>query len=221
MIILSGCGSSQLTRIVQPTFTTTDTLTREAGFLARAGLVQRGDQIKLRSPEYPEIDTTITVSDEGTIALRLGGTIPVLGLTRANLIATLSSTISPFVRTKFNLFVDVFNPASQNVTVLGSVAHQGNFPIVAGSSILQALAAAGGASQDADLHHIKIFRRGDPAFPIVVDLTEYLSGDEISAILIIRPGDMVYVPKEENFVRELSSYLRDVIFLFSVFTIAR
>jgi polysaccharide export outer membrane protein len=221
VIVLCGCGSSQPTRRTQLQLTRGDSLARSGDFLARATVVRRGDQIRLRSPEYPEIDTTITVTEEGTISLRLGGTVAVIGLTKADLITTLVAKISPFVRTKFSLIVDVFNPASQNVTVLGSVDRQGNFPMLAGSSILQALAAAGGASPDADLHHIKIFRRGDPAYPIEIDLAEYLASGEINAIPTLSPGDMVYVPKEENFVRELSAYLRDAIFLFSVFTIAR
>lgn len=220
-IFLCGCGSSRLTMTSQQRLTKVDSLGRLGESLASTEVVRRGDQLKLRSLEYPELDTTITVSEDGTISLRLGGTVGVLGLTKAELATTLVGKISPFVRTQFHLFVDIINPAAQNVTVLGSVDRQGNFPIVPGSSLLQALAAAGGANQDADFRHIKIFRRGDPAYPIEIDLTECLSSGEINSIPTISPGDMVFVPKAENFVREISSYLRDVIFLFSVFTIAR
>jgi protein involved in polysaccharide export with SLBB domain len=209
-----GCGTSQPYRLYQQHLNRADSL-------SRSSVVVRGDQIKIRSIEYPEIDTTITVGEEGSISLRLGGTIPVLGLTKSELTRTIIEKVTPLVRTRFQLIVDVINPLSQNVTVLGSVEHQGNYPIISGSSILQALATAGGANQEADFRHIKIYRRGDPAYPIEIDLTEVLSSGDINQLPTINPGDMVYVPKEENFVRDLSAYLRDVIFLFSVFTIAR
>jgi protein involved in polysaccharide export with SLBB domain len=214
VLSLTGCGTTRPYRLYQQHVSRADSL-------ARTNVVIRGDQLKIHSFEYPEIDTTITVGDEGTISLRLGGTIPVLGLTKPELTRTIIEKVTPFVRTKFQLVVDIINPLSQNVTVLGSVDRQGNYPIVSGSSILQALATAGGPTQEADFRHIKIFRRGDPAYPIEIDLTGMLSSGDINSLPSINPGDMVFVPKEENFVRDLSAYLRDVIFLFSVFTIAR
>ena len=39
----------------------------------------------------------------------------------------------------------------------------------------------------------------------------------LESIPIVRPGDIIYVPRNENVIRELSVFMRDVIFIFGFF----
>ena len=220
-VMLLGCTASQ------PLSTSTQKLAyasipgqgRDTSF--RSIVVRNGDQIKLRSLEYPEIDTTVTVNDEGTVSLRVLGTFQVTGRTKSELQTLLTERIARYVRTKFNLSIQIVNATLQNVSILGAVARQGNLPAQSEASLLHFLAAAGGPTEDADLRSLKIYRYEDSDFPIEIDLAHILENGEINKLPMVSPGDLVYVPKQENFVREISGYLRDAVYLFTVFTIVR
>ena len=56
---------------------------------------------------------------------------------------------------------------------------------------------------------------------IEVDLTQYLDSGNIRGIPVVRPGDIVYVPRRENFIRELSGLLTDAFVLFGIFQLVK
>ncbi len=221
-IFLTGCGGSQMARESMEVLSQTGSLGAEK---AQSGnyVIKQGDQIRVRVPDYPELDTTATVSDQGTIRIRLIGELPVLGLTKNQLTKDLNSRLSVYVKNQVSVDVTIANKETQSVTVLGAVARQGVYTSPPDGSLLEVIATAGGSVTESDLRHVKIFRRGEYNRPLEVDLTRTLNvqeGDE-QILPNVGPGDTVYIPKEENFVRELSNALRDTFFLFSLLTFIR
>ena len=52
---------------------------------------------------------------------------------------------------------------------------------------------------------------------IEIDLARHLERGDIDNIPKVKSGDTVFIPTEENVVRDLSDFLRDVLLLFGFF----
>jgi len=185
-------------------------------------IIKLKDQIRITLPEYHEFDTTATVGESGTIKLKLIGEIPALGLTKAQLAKNLVTRYSVYTKDAISVVLFIANKQIETITVLGNVGRQGVFPAPPDGSLLTIIATAGGPAQDSDLRHVKIFHRNDLIHPVEVDLTLTLNVEGTESTLpTAGPGDTIYVPKEENVLRDLSNFFRDTFFLFSLLTIIR
>jgi len=108
---------------------------------------------------------------------------------------------------------------NSRVSVMGAVTKQDNYPVMTDESLIEIIAAAGGPAEGADLRHVKLFRNGKRNDVIDVDITRHLEDGDMEDIPKVKPGDMVFVPKEENLMRELSDYARDILVLFGFFSL--
>jgi polysaccharide export outer membrane protein len=215
-----GCASSRISH-EQAKDILSGTMNQATNPQSSLYCIQAGDQVKISIAEYPEFDTTATVSGTGTIALKIVGEIQAAGLTRDQLSAQLILKLSDFVRTSIHPIVTVVSGLAQKVAILGAVARQDNYPITSEMSLLQVLALAGGVTAEADVQRIRIIRGGDTRNIVEVDFTQYLERGRTTDVPLIRAGDIVFVPREENVIRELSNFFRDAIFLFSVFAVSK
>jgi polysaccharide export outer membrane protein len=188
---------------------------------SNAYVITKGDQIQLSVWGYPEFTTNATVKEAGTIAIPLIGEVIAAGLTKEQFTQQIRQKLSVYIKGEMNLTVVVVGSVVQKVTVLGSVVRQESYPVLSDISLLDILSMAGGATIDSDLRHIKVIRHGEVSHPIEVDLTGYMESGNLEGIPILHPGDTVFVPKKENILRELSDYMRDLIFLFGFFGVFR
>lgn len=182
--------------------------------------IRTGDEIEVLAWEHPNFNTLTKVSSLGTIAVPLIGEIKVSGLTRIELSRLLHRELAKYIRGDINLTVSVRNTDNMLVSVFGRVARPDNYPLVEGTSLLKIISSAGGTAEDANIRSIKIYKKsGNPSYTDI-DLTQYLeSGNMNSDRLLVYPGDIVYVPKKDNAVRELGDFLRDVALLFGIFRV--
>jgi protein involved in polysaccharide export with SLBB domain len=87
----------------------------------------------------------------------------------------------------------------KQVAVLGAVARPGVYPVDEGTRLMEAIAAAGGPLDAADLGRVKVYRAGDPADGVDLEV----SGDrlvydgDIKANPAIEPSSVVVVPGTE------------------------
>jgi polysaccharide export outer membrane protein len=216
-----GCSGSRITREQAKDYFSGTMKEQPTNPQSSLYIIQAGDIVKIKITEYPEFDTTAAVAPSGTILLRVVGEIQAAGSTCDQLAAQLVLKLSDFVRTSVHPTVTIVNSAIQRVAILGAVSRQDNYPLTIDMSLLQVLALAGGTSSEADVQRIRIIRGGDPRKIVEVDLTQYLEQGRSVEVPMITAGDIVFVPREENIVRELSNFLRDAIFLFSFFAVAR
>lgn len=183
-------------------------------------LIRPGDEIEILVWEQPSFNTLTTVSRLGTIAIPLVGEIMVAGLTQEELKRDLEGKLAEFIRGEMNLTISIRNTDVLIVSVLGMVERPDNYPVVDQTSIFRILSTAGGTLENANLKKVKLYRQTGPEDYVTLDLFEYLeSGQMNSPAILVRPGDIVYVPKKENAVREMSEFLRDVIILFGIFRV--
>lgn len=182
-------------------------------------VIRIGDQIQVVVWGYPEFNFQGTVTETGSLTVPLIGEIVVAGLTKGQFIEQLKQKLSIYIPGEIKVSLNITSVVVQKVAVLGEVTRQDNYTIISELSLVEILSTAGGTTADSDLRSIKILRGGLNTNPIEVDLISFIENGNISAIPIVRPGDMVYVPKKNNVIRELSDFMRDAIFIFGFFRI--
>lgn len=187
--------------------------------------IQAGDEIEVLVWEQPNFNTTTTVSSMGTIAMPLIGELTVAGMTHDELKEKLTQELSQYIKTEINLTLSVRSTDNMQVSVFGMVGSPDNYPIVNQASIFKIISMAGGLAEEADIRNVKIYRKqsadSNELRDITIDLTRYLETGSVNTAAMVYPGDVVYIPEEQNVIRETSSFLRDIVLLFGIFRVAR
>jgi polysaccharide export outer membrane protein len=183
--------------------------------------IRKGDQIQMSVWGYPEFTTNATVKETGTIVIPLIGEVLVAGLTRDQFSDMLRQRLSEYVKGEVKLTINIVSTAEQKISVFGAVSRLGSAPATGEISLLDLLIGAGGITDDSDLEHIKIWRAADNSQAIEVNLNSYLDSGNIRGIPILHAGDMVFVPKRENVVREVTGFMQDLWYLFGFFSLLR
>lgn len=224
MIVMQACSSTRdlspdRSSAISDTTTTTTTQLKSEDSSYK---IRPGDEIEILVWEQPSFNTLTTVSRMGTIAIPLLGEINVAGLTQDELERDLERQLEEYVRGEILLTVAIRNTDSLIVSVIGMVSSPDNYSVADQISIFRILATAGGHTDMADLSKVKLYRQNNPESYVQLDLLDYLeTGRMNSEELMVRPGDIVYVPRKENVVREMSEFLRDVVVLFGIFRVFR
>lgn len=178
-----------------------------------------GDKVNLTVWGYPEFNADVQVKENGFISIPLVGDILAAGLTRQQLTEKLKEKLMVYISGEIKLNLDITSIMVQKVTVLGAVNRQDNYTVTTDMTVMEILSTAGGVTLDADLRRIKILRGGIRSQPIEIDLVSLIERGDLTGIPIVKPGDLVYVPKKYNIIRELSEFFRDAIFLLSLFRV--
>jgi protein involved in polysaccharide export with SLBB domain len=143
-----------------------------------------GDKVRVVVLADPEFSGEYEVDASGNMSVRMIGRISVLGMTLAQLEAELVQRYSSggYLRNP-KLSVELLS--ARPFFVLGEVLKPGSYPYVAGLTVAQAVAIAGGYTRRASTSRIKIKRFGSPA------------GNEDSATedSVVNPGDILRVPE--------------------------
>lgn len=141
---------------------------------------------------------TARVTPEGTIALPAVGSVPVQGLTLSELKVELGERFSLEVQ-GLEVTPVLLARAPRYVYVVGTVKTPGRYELVGPTTLMQAIALAGGWNVGSNLRQVVIFRRGDDwrLLATMLDIRGALYGkvpcpaDEVW----INDSDIVVVPK--------------------------
>jgi len=133
------------------------------------------------------------------------------------------NSLTDFVKSKVYVTLTLTSGSVQNIIVLGAVAQQNSYPNTSPVSVFQLLASAGGPTGDADLRHIKLYRGGDISREEEIDLSGIVSpgGRSVRGTPMVNPGDLIYVPKSENFIRQFSPFVYDVLVVLTLFALVK
>lgn len=170
------------------------------------------DLIEISVFQVPDLSKTVRVGVSGSITLPLIGLVNANGLTGREL----ESRIAAMLRENYlqNPQVSVFikEYTSQRLTVEGSVNKPGVFPITGRTTLLQAIAMAGGLDKLADEADIKIFRdRADGMRETIKYDIELIRKGEAKDPLLLA-NDMVVVGRSEgrSALKSVTETLRDI-----------
>lgn len=159
-------------------------------------LLQTGDELAISLYYHPELNTKTVIRPDGLITLQLIGDVKVKGLS--------SSKAQQIIREKYakilrdpEVTVAVASYSHQ-VYVGGEVSTPQMVNLGSGKTALQAIFAAGGFKNTAEMRSVLVLRNiGQPGFRVIkVDLMKlFLSKRLVKNDLQLQPNDVVYVPK--------------------------
>lgn len=107
----------------------------------------------------PEFSGDYRVDAAGNIMVPLIGLMPVQGMTTVELSAALRQRLSGRYYVNPDVSVALKESNSQRLTVDGSVNSPGVYPVVGRTTLMEAIARAGGTTGGANLRRIVIFRQ--------------------------------------------------------------
>jgi polysaccharide export outer membrane protein len=94
-----------------------------------------------------------------------------------------------------HVYVTVKEPNSQYLCVLGNVKSPGRYQMLTPTSVLQALAMAGGFNEWADKDDTIVLRgQGEDQKVLRFSYSDVVSGEETRHNFRVRPGDVIVVP---------------------------
>lgn len=179
-------------------------------------IIKSGDQLQVSVWGYPEFNTTTTVKDYGTVTVPLIGEVMAAGLTTDRFTAEVSRKLTQYVKGEPKVTVSHID-MNKRISVMGAVNKQDNYTSLSDVSLVEIIAAAGGPTPNADLGHVKIFMKGKVSDVIEVDLAKHLEQGDMENIPKVKSGDTVFIPRNENAMRDLSDFTRDILLLFGFF----
>lgn len=179
-------------------------------------VIRPGDELDITVWGYPEFNTTATVNEHGAVTVPLLGEVAAAGMTTENFKAALKQHLAAYVKGNARVTVSHIQ-MNQKINVMGSVTKQASYPVFGEISLIQAIAEAGGPAPDADLRHIKIFRTGAGHQYEEVNLTKHLENGNIQDVPEVKAGDTVYVPQQDDLLKDLSGFGYEVLLLFGFF----
>ncbi|HVO29389.1 MAG TPA: polysaccharide biosynthesis/export family protein [bacterium] len=163
------------------------------------------DLIEVRVQGEEDLSRTTEVTSKGVIEMPLVGTVPVAGLTIAEVEDRLKALYGKDYLVHPEIFVNVKEFRSQSVQVLGAVKSPGVITLQRPSTVLDLIATAGGISDAGGKTLLLLRGQSAPdakgAEPITIDVHRLLVEGDTSQNLDVRGGDIVFVPRgDEVFV---------------------
>lgn len=124
----------------------------------QSAYIMPGDQISVEVYGISELSREVTVDSDGIIDYPLIGEISAAGMARGELADIIESRLrGPYVRDP-DVTVNLVSTAARIFTIDGAVAGPGNYPVVNDMTLMRAIAAAGGLSEDANQGDVVVFR---------------------------------------------------------------
>ena len=171
-----------------------------------------GDVIDVKFLYWPELDYRQIIRPDGKISLQLIDEVVAAGRSPQGLDDHLTQLYANKLKSP-EITVFVVSLTNQNIYVGGEVEAPGVLPVAGRLSALQAVFNAGGFKETANPEHAIVIRRGEDNRPVSYAVNLQRALHEDGADLMLRPDDIVYIPKSSiakvnQFVRQ---YIQDLL----------
>lgn len=152
------------------------------------------DTLQIFVWKEPDLTKDLTVRLDGRITVPLIGDVEAAGRSPQQLGEDLVKALGKFVESP-RVTVGVLQANSTRFYVVGLVGKSGDFPLTGKTTLLQALALAGGFKDFAKTDSIMIVRQ-ERAGQIVIPVNykKLVDGKDVSQNVALRPGDTIVVP---------------------------
>lgn len=160
-----------------------------------------GDSVSMEVYGQPDMTTTVSVSDDGTINVPLAGRVQVAGLSTVEAAQRVEKAlrkgqflVNPHVT------LAIVQARSQRVSVLGEVHQPGRYPIEPNTSVFDLLAQAGGVTEiGADVVYILRTDAGGVVNRYPINLKGLANETSAMPTQTLQSGDSLYVPRAQQF----------------------
>jgi polysaccharide export outer membrane protein len=116
------------------------------------------DRLSIKVFKMPDLSGDYEVDLAGNISMPLVGELRAYDLTTAQLDDALTSKLGEKYLENPDVSVGIKESMRRSVTIDGAVARAGAYPVAGPMTLMQAVAAAGGAREDANIRRVAIFR---------------------------------------------------------------
>jgi polysaccharide export outer membrane protein len=168
--------------------------------------IQPGDQLAITVLEDDTLNREVLVLPDGSISVPLAGTINAAGRSVDSVESTIADRLASNFAVRPSVFVSVVAVNELGLTfpiyVVGQVAEPGVREVEAGTTLLQAIALAGGLDRFAATKRIQLRRRDPSTGQERLYLFNYRAverGGAIESMITMREGDVILVPERRLF----------------------
>lgn len=159
-------------------------------------IIGAGDKIDIVVFRNEDLKRSTAVDLSGKISFPLIGDIQAGGKSAFTLQSEMEEKLSRYL-VKPQVFINVTAVLSRKTMVLGEVRSPGYFVLDSPLSVLDVLAKAGGATDDANLKKVLLIRNvGGAKTEVVLNVDSALKSGDFSSDLILQSGDIIYVPSK-------------------------
>jgi polysaccharide biosynthesis/export protein len=193
LVTISGCAPNA---VVNPT--PAKQMDEQARVYSQGEyVIAAGDVLDIKflyNPDFNELG--LPVRPDGRISLQLAPDVMAAGLTPSQLRDTLSQQYGAELK-KPEAAVIVRSFGSKKILVDGEVAGPRLIDFVMPTTVMRAIAQAGGLRETARMSNVIVIRKDSDGKPAgtMVDLRKVIDGTDFGQDISLMPYDIVYVPK--------------------------
>lgn len=161
-------------------------------------LIGPGDSVNITVWRNPEVSMTVPVRPDGKITTPLVEDLPASGKTATQLARDIEKALSKFIQQPVvTVIVTSFvGPYSEQIRVIGQAAKPQALPYRQEMSLMDVLIAVGGITEFASGNRANVIRTIDgKQQKIGVRLSDLIKDGDISANIMMRPGDVLVIPE--------------------------
>lgn len=176
--------------------------------------IQAGDQLAIDFYLNSEFNDNVSVQPDGRIVMRMVGPMQAAGMTPGQLANQINEAYSKELKNP-GATVHVQNMPSRQVYVEGQVSHPGSFVLQPGMTALQAVADAGGLTDQAKPSDVVLIRRDacGRAEGSRIDLASASDDPTNNEDVLLMPHDTLIVPRSRiaNMDLFVQQYIRGLL----------
>ena len=158
-------------------------------------VIGNGDLLAISVWKEAELTRSIPVRSDGKISMPLVGEIQAAGLTPLDLERTISEKLKSFVTTpEVTVVVEQIN--SKKFNIMGQIGRPGSYSLSVASTIMDAIAAAGGFRDFAKKGSVYILRQSPDGTQTRINFNykDFIKGKHPEQNIKLEPRDTIIVP---------------------------
>ncbi len=157
-------------------------------------LIGAGDVLEIMVWKEPDLSRTVRVRPDGKISLPLVDDVDTYQSTILDLKERITKALTEYVE-KPAVYVMLQENGSKKIYIVGMVASPGEYLLEKPTTILQAIATAGGFSEWAKKEDIVILRQDKKGQSrIEFNYERVVSGKDIKQNILLNPDDVIIIP---------------------------
>jgi polysaccharide export outer membrane protein len=174
---------------------------------AQAQTLKPGDSLNISVMQDSKLDRNVVIDPSGQIAMPLAGHIRADGLTPQALENIIKNKLrSNYKDESLDVTVALANSAvpeedlKPKIFITGEILRPGSYVVRQKTTLMQAIALAGGLGPFAAKRRIMVRRRGGPGEDIFMfDYRAYEAGQDLEGNITLHAGDVIMVPERGLF----------------------
>jgi polysaccharide export outer membrane protein len=175
--------------------------------VAQAQTLKSGDALSISVMQDSKLDRNVVIDPSGQIAMPLAGHIRADGLTPQALENVIKNRLrSNYKDDSLDVSVALTNSAipeedlKPKIFITGEILRPGSYVVRQPTTLMQAIALAGGLGPFAAKRRIMVRRRGGPGEDIFMfDYRAYEAGQDLEGNITLHAGDVIMVPERGLF----------------------